>query len=138
MSNEYYGGGLKQRLQNTVALGTSTVTTQTRAVGVTRRKCRIKGITFRGTAAPTATTLTAELFARTVAGATGLTLQSAATDIDFASAAAAKTGVAAALTATAANLVLDEGQLIEVTVTAGTASAGPGDLVVDIEYEPVA
>lgn len=136
MSNEFFGGGLKQRLQHAVPLGTGAVSTQTRAVGVIRRKCRVKSITFHGTAAPTATALTAEVFARTTAGATGNTLQSAATDIDFASAAAAKAGVAASLTATGENLVLEEGQLVEVTVTADTASAGPGDLVVDIEYEP--
>ena len=138
MSNEFFGGGLKQRLHTVIALGTGAVSTQTRAVGVIRRKCRIKSIKFHGTAAPTATALTAEIFARTLAGATGNTLQSAATNIDFASAGAAKAGVAAALTATAANLTLLEGQLLEVTVTADTVSAGPGDLVCVVEYEPLA
>ena len=65
-----------------------------------------------------------------------MTLQSAATDIDFGSAALAKAGVAATLTTTQSSLRPGEGQLIEVTVTAGTCTGGPGDLVVEIDFEP--
>jgi len=135
-ANEFFGGGLKQTIQRVVGLGTGAVTTATYAVGATRRGCRIKGIRFYGQSAPTAATLTAEVKARPTSGGTAVTLQSAATNIDFATGAAALAGVAASLTATVANLLLEEDQLLEVTVTAATATAGPGDLTVVVEYEP--
>jgi len=129
-------GGNNQSIQGVVVLGTGAVSTQTKIVGSIPQKCRVVGIRFYGQAGPTATTLTAQVYARTTSGATGNSLQSAATDIDFASAAAAKTGVAASLTTTYANLRLTENQLLEVTVTASGCSAGPGDLLVEIDYEP--
>ena len=135
MANEYYGGGLKQEIQAVAALGTSSVTTQTKAVGATRRKLRVKSIRFYGSAAVTGTSLTAEVFARTTAGAAGNTLQASATDVAFASEAAARAGTAATLTATGANLVLDEGQLLEVTFTASSVTAGPDDVLTVVEYE---
>jgi len=117
-------------------LGTGAVSTQTKIVGCVPQNCRVIGVRYYGQAAPTATALTAQTYARTTAGATGNSLQSAATDIDFASAAAAKAGTAASTTATYANLRLDEGQLLEVTVTATACTGGPGDLLVEIDYEP--
>lgn len=136
--SKFFEGG-KGSIQGIVALGTGSVATQTRIVGVVPKKMRVKNIRFHAQAVATGTTptLTAEVFARTSAGAAGNTLQSAATNIIFADAAAAKAGSAASLTATTANLDLAEPQLIEVVVTAGgTVSAGPGDLLVEIEFEP--
>jgi hypothetical protein len=133
MSNRFEGG--EGSLQQVLPLGTGAVTTQTKIVGSIPKHARVTGIRFYGQAAPTATALTAEVFARTKAGATGLTLQDAATDIDFGTAAAAKAGGAAVL-ATEPNTRVLEDQLIEVVVTADTCSAGPGDLLVEVEYKP--
>lgn len=131
--SHFFEGG-KNALQAAIPLGTGAVSTQTKIVGALPKNARILAIRFYAQAAPTATALTAEVFARTTAGAAGNTLQAAATDIDFATAAAAKTGVDADLVADTADLLLDQDQLIEVVVTADTVSAGPGDLLVAIEY----
>lgn len=132
-SNRFEGG--KGSIQGIVALGTSSVTTQTRVVGVVPKKCRVTSIRFYGQSATTATALTAQVFARTTAGATGNDL-CADTDIDL-SAAALQAGVEATLESTnPEHLNLVEGQLLVVTVTANSASAGPGDLLVEVEYEP--
>ncbi len=127
-------GGNNQSLTVAIALGVSTVATQTRSVGSIPRDAIIRGIRYYGQTAVTATTLTAECFARTLAGAAGLTLQGAATDIDFATAAAARTGVEATLAAPA-NLRPSENQLIECVLTDSSTTVGPGDLVVEIQYE---
>lgn len=129
-------GGNNQSIQGVNPLGTGAVSTLTFIAGCVPRDMRVVGITYYGQDAPTATALTAELFARTTAGAAGNTLQSAATDIDFATQAAARAGVAASLTTTGANLNLDEGQLLECTVTATSCTAGPGDLLVEVDFEP--
>lgn len=135
-ANEFYAGGRRQTVQQVVPLGAGAVTTQTKVVGVVRRDMRVKGIRFHGQVAPTATALTAEVRARPTSGGAAVTLQSAATNIDFATDAAALAGVEASLTATYANRDLDQDQLLEVTITADTVSAGPGDLLVSVEYEP--
>lgn len=133
--NRFEGG--EGSIQQVIPLGTGAVTTQTKIVGSLPKHSIVKGIRFYAQSAPTATALTAEVFARTRAGATGLTLQSAATDIDFASAALAKTGIAASLSALPVNLRPKEDQLLEVTVTSTTTNPGPGDLLVEIAYEPI-
>ncbi len=129
-------GGDNQSLQQVINLGTGAVSTGNHIVGVVPQNCRVVGIRFHGQSAPTATSLTIEVFERTSAGAAGNTLQASATDIDFASAAAAKTGISASLTTTQSSLRLTEGQLVEATVTANTVNPGPGDLVVEIDFEP--
>lgn len=128
--------GSPRMLQRVVALGTGAVSTQTVAVGRIPLKSRVKAIRAVGQGAVTGTSITAEVFARTTAGAAGNTLQSAATDVKFASQAAARTGVAASLTATLANLDLAAGQLLEAVITASSVTAGPGDLVIEVELEP--
>jgi hypothetical protein len=134
--NSYWQGGNKQSLQGIADLS-GTPATQTHAVGVVEKNMRVKAIRFYGSVAVTATTLTAEVFARTTAGAAGNTLQSAATDIDFASDAAAKAGVAASLTATPEDLRLVENQLLEVVFTAASVTVGPDDLLTKVEFEPI-
>lgn len=136
MGNDDWRGGTGQVLQQMVQLGTGAVSTQTVALFKIPRNAVVKGIRYYGNAAPTASALTAEMYARTAAGAAGVSLQSAATDIDFASAAAAKAGVAASLSATAANLRPAEDRLIEVVITATSCTAGPGDLVCALEFDP--
>lgn len=131
-----FEGGLGV-IQAPIALGTSSVSTQSKLVGVVRKKLRITAIKVYGQAAVTGTSISAIVYARTTAGAAGNALNSALS-IKFASAAAAKAGSAATLTTTKANLVLSPGQLLEVTFTASSITAGPGDVVVDVEYEPVA
>ena len=124
--NEFYGGGRKQTIQGIAPLGVGAVTTISHIVGSIPRNCVVTGIRFYGQDAPTATSLTAEVFARTTAGAAGVTLQSAATDIDFASQAIA----------TVADLRPAEDRLIEATFTANTVNPGPGDVLVSVEFEP--
>jgi hypothetical protein len=131
-----FKGGPDQMVLGVVALGTGAVSTQTRIVGVVPQDLVVKGIRYYGQAAVTGTTVTAEAHARTAAGAAGASLQSAATDINFASAAAGKAGVAAALTTTTGDRRLAQGQLLEVVVTATSITAGPGDLLVAVEFEP--
>lgn len=134
--NDYWRGGLNQTIQAVIALGTGSVSTQTKIVGSIPKKCRITGIRFYGQAAVTGTSLTAQVHARTTAGAAGNDLCSAK-DIKFASAAAAKTGVAATLESTnPEHLNLDEDQLLEVVITATSITAGPGDLLAEIEFQP--
>jgi hypothetical protein len=123
-------------IQRVVSLGTGAVATATRVVGVMPVAGRVTGIRISGQAAVAGTALTAEIYARGTAGGAGNTQQSAALDVKFASAAAAKTGVAAALTATDANLVLEAGQMFEVVITATAITAGPDDLLVAITFVP--
>lgn len=136
MANNFFQGG-KGSIQQRIALGTGAVSTDTHIVGAVPKKMRVTSIRIYGQAAVTGTSITAEVFARTTAGAAGNTLQSAARDIKFASAAAGKAGVAASLTATSANLVLAEGQLLEVTITATSITAGPDDVLVEVEFTPL-
>lgn len=136
--SKVFEGG-KGSIQGVVALGTGAVTTQTRVVGVVPKKLRVSGIRIyqQGDIAGTTPTLTAEVYARTTAGAAGNSLQSSTVNMDVADAAAGKAGQDASLTTTEANLDLAEGQLIEVVFTAGgTVSTGPGDVLVEIEFVP--
>jgi len=134
--NDFWRGGGKQVVQGIAPLGASTVTTIDHIVGSIPKNCVVTGIRFYGQVGPTATSLTAEVFARTTAGAAGVTLMSAAADIDFASDAIALAGVQGSLTATNADLRPAEDRLLEVTVTANTCTGGPGDLLVSVEFEP--
>jgi hypothetical protein len=134
MGNKNYEGGV-ETFQQVVALGVSNVTTQTKVVGAIPKNCRLRAIRFYGQGAVTATSLTAECFARTTAGATGVTMQTAAKDIKFGTAAAGLAGVAAVV-ATGTGQYTDKQQLVEVVVTADTCTAGPGDFLVVVEYEP--
>lgn len=127
---------VKRTVRQTIVLGTGAVSTQTKLVGTIPVAGKIQSITFVGQAAVTGTSITAEVFARTAAGAAGNTLQSAAKDIKFASAGAALTGTAASLTATTANLTLAAGQAFEVVFTATSITAGPGDVSVEIVFVP--
>lgn len=131
MSNEFFAGGLKQSLQNVLLLGVSTVTTADHSLGVVRRRSILRGFRIHGVAQVTATTLTAQLFKRTAGGAQ--VALSDAVDIDFASAAAALAGVEGVVVGADAALAADD--LLEVAITAASATAGPGDLVVSAEYE---
>lgn len=132
-NNQFQGG--ENSLQNVIPLGTGAVSTQTKIVGSMPKYGRVLGIRMYGQAAVTATSLVAEVFARTKAGATGLTLQTAPVDIEFTTEALAKAGVAVALESEP-NVRLLQDQLVEVVITADTCNAGPGDLLVEIEYEP--
>lgn len=136
MSNFFFRGGKSQTLQQVVRLGTGAVSTTTPIVCVAPFPFRIKAVRYYGQAAVTGTTITAELHVRASDGGAGVSTQSAATDVKFASAGAAKIGVAAALET--ANLKVAGGRLLEVVVTATSITAGPGDLLVSVEIEPVA
>jgi hypothetical protein len=127
---------VKRTVYRVVSLGTSTVSTATYVIAAMPTAGKVIAIQEYGQAAVTGTTLTGEVFARTTAGAAGNTLQSAANDVKFASAAAGKAGVSASLTATTANLTLAAGQLLEYTSTASSVTAGPGDLLVVVTYVP--
>ena len=134
MENEFYGGGANQSLQRTIPLGTGSVTTQTRIVGVIPRNCRVKRVRFAGQGAVTGTTLTAQVVARTRTGGAGVNLLTAALDVKFGTEAAARVGVAGTLSAAGSRP--DEDQLVEVTLTAASITGGPGDFVVEVEFAP--
>lgn len=136
MPSVFFQGGTRQALQMVVPLGTGAVSTQTKIVAVVPKTLRVTGIRYHGQAAVTGTSLTAQVFARTTAGGSGNSLQSAATSVAFGSAAAALAGVAASLTTTAAHLRLVKNQVLEVVITASGVTAGPGDLIVAIEFSP--
>lgn len=127
---------VKRVVRQSIALGTGAVSTQTKLVGRMPVAGKIISISYVGQGAVTGTSITAETFARTAAGAAGNTLQSAARDIKFASTAAALTGVDASLTATTANLTLAANQAFETVITATAITVGPGDLAVEIVYVP--
>lgn len=110
---------------------------QNRIIGVVPRRCHVVGVRIYGQTAVTATTLTADLFARTVAGAAGASLLASVMDIDFATAAAALAGVTGALTATGADLRLVEGQLLEMVIAVSSATVGPGDVIIEVDFEPL-
>ena len=134
-SNRYEGG--EGSLQNVIVLGTGAVSTQTKIMGLLPKNCAVTGVRYHGQGAVTASGgLTAEAFARTTAGATGVSLQASATDIKFGSAALALAGTAATLTTTSGDQYASENQVVEVTVTTSNCSAGPGDLLVEVEYAP--
>lgn len=134
--NNRFQGGPNQLVQAVIPLGTGAVSTQTKIIGAVPKNMRVTAIKFYPQAAATATALTAQVFARTAAGATGNDL-CADTSIDVADAATGKAGVSATLESTnPEHLNLDRGQLLEVVVTADTVSAGPGDVLVAVEYEP--
>lgn len=133
-TSAFYEGG-KGSVQGVAALGTGAVSTQTKIVGTIPKKCRVTSIRFYGQSAPTASALTAQVHARTAAGAAGNDLCSA-TSLDT-TAALLKAGVEATLESTnPEHLVLDEGQLLEVVFTADTVNPGPGDVLVEVEFEP--
>lgn len=132
--NDFYGGGKNQSLQRVIPLGVGSVTTQTRTVGTIPRNCRVKKVKFHGQGAVTAAVLTAMVVVRDAEGGNGENLLTAAADIDFATAAAARVGVEGIIDASEASI--DEDQLLECVITATTATAGPGDLVVEVEFAP--
>lgn len=132
-SNSFQGG--EGSIQAVLSLGTGAVSTQTKIVGLIPKNCVVTGVRYHGQAQVTATGLTADVYVRTAAGAAGSSVQSAAKSVAFASAAAAKTGVAATMT-TGAAVRPNENQLVEVVITADTCSAGPGDLLVEIAFAP--
>lgn len=134
MGSSFYEGG-EGTIQQVVELGTGAVSDDTvKIVGSVPKRCRVTGIRLYGQSAVTATALTGIVYARTTAGGAGNALNTAA-DIDFASAAAAKTGVQATL-ASADNLFLDENQLLELHVDADACTVGPGDVLVEIQITP--
>lgn len=132
--SKIFEGG-RGAVQGVVPLGTGAVTTQTKIVAAVPKKFKVTAINLYGQAAVTGTSITAEVFARTAAGAAGNSLCTARS-IAFASAEAGKAGVGATLTATLADRNLAEGQLLEVVITATSITAGPGDVLVVIEYDP--
>lgn len=135
MGSAFFEGG-KGSIQGVVALGTGAVSTQTKIIGVVPKKLRVTDIRFYVQGATTGTALTAQVFARTTAGATGNDLCTD-TSIDVADAATGKTGLDITLESTnPEHLDLVEGQLLEVVVTANAVTVGPGDLLVEIEFEP--
>lgn len=133
--NARYEGG-EGSIQRTIALGTGAVATGTHVLGVVPKKCIPVAVRFYGQGAVVATSLTGQVYARTLAGAAGESIQSEARDIKFASAAAAKAGVAGSLATARDGTHLSENQLLEVVITGDTCSQGPGDLVVVVDYKP--
>lgn len=133
----FYRGGARH-LQRAVAVADNADGTSQHAIGVIPFHCRVAGIRYYGQVDVDGDALTAEVYARALNGGVGVSLQSAATDVAFASQTAARAGVAAGLTATTEHLYLKAGQLLEVEVVADSLSQGPGEILVVVEVVPVA
>ena len=125
--------GGKISLQGIAALGTGAVSDVNKIVAVVPKNMRVTGIRVVQQADITGTGLTVDIFARTAAGATGSSLLASTVSLNVADAAAGKAGQTATLTATIANRDLAEGQLIEAVFDATSITAGPGDVLVEIE-----
>lgn len=136
MSNFFFKGG-PITLQGVAALGTGAVSDVTRVVAVAPCKMRVTSIKLYADNDITGTDLTVDVLARTAAGAAGSTLLSAAVSINVADQAAARAGVSTTLTATLANRIVAEGQLIEAFFDATSVTAGPGDVAVVIKGVPI-
>lgn len=126
---------LKRQVSHVLALGTSSVSTQTKLVGIMPVEGKVVGISYAGQAAVTGTSLTANVQKLSADGNTATSLQASATDIKL-TASTDEVQQDAALTATTANLTVAAGSVLQVVITADTVSAGPGDLVVEITYVP--
>lgn len=124
-----------QILRRVLPLGTGAVTTATYLLGAQKIKGRITDIRFYGQSAVTGTSLTAEVFKVATDGNSTTTLQSAATDVKI-TASTDGTKLAASLTATKGDLDILKDQLLQVVITANTVGTGPGDLVVEVVYDP--
>lgn len=127
--------GTPRAVNRVIALGTSTVTTGTHLVGFAHVKGRIKAVRFGGQGAVTGTSLTAEVKKVSADGDTSTSLQSAAKDIKLTTS-TDETELEASLSTTAGALDVLKGQLFEVVITADSVTAGPGDVVVEVEIEP--
>lgn len=137
MSRSAFFEGGKGSLQGRFALGTGAVSDVTSALGCIPKKCKVTSVRAYQQADITGTGLTLDVIARTTAGAAGATLLASVISLDVADAAAGKAGQSGTLTATPANLALAEGQLIECVFDATSVTAGPGDVIVEVEYSPI-
>ena len=129
------GGRIK--VQGIAALGVGAVSDINKIVCAVPKNMRATGVRVYQQADITGTGLTMDLLVRTAAGATGSSLIASAVSLNVADAAAGKAGQEATLTATIANRDLSEGQLIEAVFDATSVTAGPGDVLVEIEGIPL-
>lgn len=125
----------KRALTFNVALGTGAVSTQTVALGTMPVAGKILDIAFSSSSAVTGTSLTAEVKKNAADGNSATTLQSAATDIKV-SASTDLTKLAAALTATTADLTVAADLVLSCVFTASSITAGPGFVAITITYVP--
>jgi hypothetical protein len=126
--------GTPRTVKAVLPLGTGSVTTQTRLVGLSEVTGRIKSIKVVGQGAVTATSLVAKVQKVSADGNTNTDLCTnlnikLTTDTD-------ETVLDATLSTTAGVLDVKKGTLFQAVVTADTCSAGPGDLLVVVEIEP--
>lgn len=121
MSNAFFRGG-PGIFQSVVALGADAVETQTRLLCAVPFRARVTGVDFVGADKATGDALSAQVFVGEVA---------VCADTDVSDAAG---GVAATL---AGGGTLEPGDVLTVEITADNISAGPGDLLVAVSYEPI-
>lgn len=123
-------------LQVRVPLGTGAVSTQTILLGIMPASGgKVQSIKFAGQAAVTGTSITAEVFKRSADGNSTTTLQASATDIKL-TASTDEVALSATLTATTADRTVAGGLVLECTITCSSITAGPGDLIIDVEFVP--
>lgn len=123
-------------VRRVLPLGTGAVTTATYPLGSTPIKGRIKGVRYSGSAAVTGTAITADVQRIATDGNSATSVQSAATDVKITSG-TDKTTLSATLASNGSGtLDLPKNTQLQVVVTANAITAGPGDLVVEVDIEP--
>jgi hypothetical protein len=129
--------GSPRVIRAVLPLGTGAVTTQTKLIGMSEVRGRVREIRFAGQGAVTGTSITAAVHKLSADGNTSTSLQSAARDIKLTTG-NDETKITASLASNRSTLVLTKDQLLECIITAGSITAGPGDVVVEIVVEPLA
>ncbi len=127
------GRGLIERV---ISLGTGGVGTGTFPIGRVPKRCRIVRIRINGQGVVTGTSLTAMVRLWDTAATVTSDLQAAAADIKFLTATAARLGLVPALHADQARRNAVDGQIVDCVVTATAITVGPGDVLVEVEFEP--
>lgn len=132
-----FEGGLNT-ITRVIALGTGAVSSASHVVGAFPKRGKIVRIRYKGLVAVVGTTFTADTVIAPPDGSTpSLMLQTAPTDIEFDSVAEARIGVEATLNPTLqANRGGLDGQMLIVVLTAAGVTSGPGDLLVEVAFEP--
>jgi hypothetical protein len=126
---------VKRPLNRVLPLGTGAVSTATYLLPPMPVAGKVVAIHYVGAAAVTGTSITAEVAKRAADGNSTTTLQASATDVKITSS-TDNTLLSATLTATTANLTCTAGTVLQVTITASSITAGPGDLAVQVVYVP--
>lgn len=131
----HFEGG-RGLIESVISLGTGGVGTGTFPIGRVPKRCRIVRIRINGTAVVVGTSLTAMVRVWNTAATVTSDLLAAAADIKFTTATAARLGLVPALHADQARRDAVDGQIVDCVITATAITAGPGEVLVEVEFAP--